>query len=54
MKNHIPKLAIASGFFTLLGALILITIFIIKDYNLLSKEHAGLFPQESPIPIESL
>ncbi len=51
MKNHYPKIAIASGFFTLLGALIFITIFIITDYNLLSKEHAGLFPQSHQFPL---
>ncbi|QUW21932.1 polysaccharide deacetylase family protein [Sporosarcina sp. Marseille-Q4063] len=51
MKDRIPKLALASGFFTLLGALVFITIFIIKDYNLLSKEHAGLFPQNHQFPL---
>ena len=51
MKNHYPKIAIASGFFTLLGALIFISIFIITDYNLLSKEHAGLFPQSHQFPL---
>ena len=53
MRNHFPKIAIASGFFTLLGALIFITIFIIKDYNLLSTEHAGLFPQSHQFPLNN-
>ncbi|WP_172369633.1 polysaccharide deacetylase family protein [Sporosarcina jiandibaonis] len=51
MKSHLPRIAIASGFFTLLGALIFITIFIISEYNLLSKEHAGLFPQHHQFPL---
>jgi peptidoglycan/xylan/chitin deacetylase (PgdA/CDA1 family) len=51
MKDCIPKLAIASGFFTLLGALIFITLFILKDYQLLSKEQAGLFPQSHQFPL---
>jgi peptidoglycan/xylan/chitin deacetylase (PgdA/CDA1 family) len=51
MKNRIPSLTIASGFFTLLGALIFLTLFIIKDYHLLAKEHAGLFPESHQFPL---
>ncbi|WP_210469347.1 polysaccharide deacetylase family protein [Sporosarcina sp. 6E9] len=51
--NLFHRITFVSGLFTLFGALIFITIFIIKDYYLLSKEHAGLFPTSHQFPLNN-
>ena len=47
MKRKYVKTAIATGYFSILGMFFIALIFITAEYNLLSKEYAGLFsPKE--------
>ena len=52
MKTKYAKLVIATGFFTLLGMFFIVFGFIIKEYNLLSKENGSLFPPNQEFSIE--
>lgn len=51
MKNNVPKFAIAAGFIILLGVLCSGVVFVLIEYNLLSKADAGSFPSKSKLPL---
>lgn len=53
MKSYLPKVAIAVGFMGLLSALCTGIVIVLIEYNLLSKEHAGLFPSKSKLPLST-
>lgn len=52
MRKLPTKVLIATGFFTLLGTLCFVIVFVIMDQNLLSKELSGLYPSQTQFPLQ--